>query len=572
MHQNKSLRSPLLQVNKTAMRKALLLVGGFVTFLGWANAQTQVDSLLNVLDRIIADRPTYIEVKEEKIQRIRQGLKTAQISTAETYLVNNDLFQEYKVYRFDSALHYVYANMQLSAAAQNPTWIEETRLNLSSILTSTGMYKESIENLHSIDTKTLPKSLLERYFIEYKLVYEGLHQYALDSKFGPEYLVKAKVYQDSLLGILDPSSTDYLLEKGLIYIQEGNLQKAEETYQDLCFNRLEPATSIYAKATATLANIYDKQGEKELQKKYLIESAMTDIQAVVKENVSLTNLAVELYQEEEIEWANRYIEYALADANFYNARQRKVQISKIYPIINDAYQLKEKKQKDTLRFYLGFITAISVLLIVALVAIYFQMQKLSRARQNLHELNQALHQVNNRLNESNQKLNESNEKLKEANFIKEEYIGHFLNQCSVYIDKLESYQKVVRKKVMTKELKALIKMTESKTFVESELKEFYSNFDRAFLRLYPNFVEEFNLLLGDGQQIIPKKGELLSTELRIFALIRLGISDSYKIAHFLRYSVNTIYNYRAQIKNKSTVERDHFENHVMSIGSFYNDN
>lgn len=554
------------------MRKAFLFVGIFVTLLGRANTQTKVDSLLNELDRIIADRPTYIEAKEEKIQSIRQEFKAAQISASETYLINNDLFQEYKVYRFDSALHYAYANMQLSEAAQNSTWVEETKLNLSSILTSTGMYKESIENLNSIDTKTLHSTLLERYYVESKLVYEGLHQYALDNKFGPTYLVKAKAYQDSLLGILDPSSNDYLLEKGLIYIQEGNLQRAKEIYQDLCFNRLKPGTSIYAKATATLANIYDKKGEKDLQKRYLIESAMTDIQAVVKENVSLTNLAVELYQEEEIERANRYIEYALADANFYNARQRKVEISKIYPIINDAYQLKEKKQKDTLRFYLGFITAISVLLIVALVAIYLQMQKLSRARQNLHELNQALQQVNHRLNESNQKLNESNEKLKEANFIKEEYIGHFLNQCSVYIDKLESYQKVVRKKVMTNELKALIKMTESKSFLESELKEFYSNFDRAFLRLYPNFVEEFNLLLGDGQQIAPKKGELLTTELRIFALIRLGISDSYKIAHFLRYSVNTIYNYRAQIKNKSTVERDHFESHVMSIGSFYNDN
>ncbi len=554
------------------MRKAFLFVGIFVTFLGWANAQTKVDALLNELDRIIADRPTYIEVKEDKIQGIRQKLKAAQISASETYLINNDLFQEYKVYRFDSALHYVYANLQLSEAAQNSTWIEETKLNLSSILTSTGMYKESIENLKSIDTETLHNSLMERYYVESKLVYEGLHQYALDNKFGPKYLVKAKAYQDSLLSILDPGSNDYLLEKGLIYLQEGDLQKAQETYQDLCFNRLEPATSIYAKATATLASIYAEKGEKDLQKRYLIESAMTDIQAVVKENLSLTSLAVELYQEEEIERANRYIEYALADANFYNARQRKVEISKIYPIINDAYQLKEKKQKDTLRFYLGFITAISVLLIVALVAIYFQMQKLSRARQNLHELNQALQQVNHRLNESNQKLNESNEKLKEANFIKEEYIGHFLNQCSVYIDKLESYQKVVRKKVMTKELNALIKMTESKSFLESELKEFYSNFDRAFLRLYPNFVEEFNSLLGDGQQILPKKGELLTTELRIFALIRLGISDSYKIAHFLRYSVNTIYNYRAQIKNKSTVERDHFENHVMSIGAFYNDN
>ena len=375
-----------------------------------------------------------------------------------------------------------------------------------------------------------------------------------------------------MLEVLTEQSNDYLLEVGLTHLADGRIAQAKEIYLDLCENKLQPASALYAKATATLAGIYAQQNEHIEQKQWLIRSTMSDIEAVIKENASLTNLAMQLYQEEEIERANNYIEYALADANFYNARQRKLEISKIYPIINEAYQRQEQQQQDKLRFYLGFITAISILLVITLSAIYLQMKKLSRARKNLHNLNTELSKVNKRLHESNHKLNESNEKLKEANYIKEEYIGHFLNQCSVYIDKLESYQKVVRKKVMTKELKALIKMTESKTFVESELKEFYANFDRAFLRLYPNFVDEFNSLLGENQKIVPKKGELLTTELRIFALIRLGISDSYKIAHFLRYSVNTIYNYRAQIKNKSTVERDHFENHIMSIGSFYNDN
>ncbi len=554
------------------MRFVSLIILLLVLILPPASASAEVDALLEELDEKLQNRDTYIEAKKSKIAGIQERLRTSTGDPEVVYNIQNELFTEYQVYHFDSALHYAYANIGLAHQLQKPAWETEAMLNLSSILTAAGMFKESIENLANINRQAIPATFLKRYFLEYKRAYEGLQLYASGDKFGPAYGQQARSFQDSLLRVLDEQSNDYLLELGLTYIAEGKLPQAKDIYLDLCKNRLEPASPLYAKATATLANIYAQQGENTAQKRWLVRSTMSDIEAVIKENASLTNLAMQLYQEGEIERANSYIEYALADANFYNARQRKVEISKIYPIINEAYQRQEQQQQDTLRFYLGFITAISILLIVALSAIYLQMKKLSRTRKNLHNLNTELSKVNKRLHDSNHKLNESNEKLKEANYIKEEYIGHFLNQCSVYIDKLESYQKVVRKKVMTKELKALIKMTESKTFVESELKEFYANFDRAFLRLYPNFVDEFNSLLGENQKIVPKKGELLTTELRIFALIRLGISDSYKIAHFLRYSVNTIYNYRAQIKNKSTVERDHFENHIMSIGSFYNDN
>ncbi|MEZ5039794.1 MAG: DUF6377 domain-containing protein [Saprospiraceae bacterium] len=547
------------------MLKTIFTFGVFLVWTSMAWGQSNLEALLNRLDKTIEASDAFIKAKETRIDSLRNLLEKPKSDLEDSYSLYNQLYEEYKAYRFDSALHYVYANIELSKALQKQDWMDKTKLNLSAILTTTGMYKESIDNLNSIEKNQLPAQLYWRYYLEHKLAYEALNQYALDGNYAPSYYLKANTYQDSLLQSLTPNSNDYLLESGVMLIKEGKLKQAEKIYLDLCLNRLKPATAIYAKATATLANIYEQEGEELLQKQYLILSAMADIQAVVKENASLTKLAIQLFEEGEIDRANRYIEYALADANFYNARQRKVEISKVYPIINRAYQLQIEKQKDTLRFYLLFITAISILLVITLIAIYLQNQKLYRTRQNLHQLNQELHQVNTRLNESNQRL-------QEANYIKEEYIGHFLNQCSVYIDKLESYQKVVRKKVMTKELNALMKMTDSTTFMDAELKEFYANFDRAFLRLYPDFVNEFNSLLDKNQQIVLKNGELLTTELRIFALIRLGINDSYKIAHFLRYSVNTIYNYRAQIKNKSSVERDHFEHHVMNIGSFYNDN
>lgn len=559
------------------------------------STQDNLDSLLHLLDQTIQIRDTFINQKEARINQLRASLVHSSISDEKTYRINNQLFEEYKVYRFDSALHYVYTNTELAESLQKQEWINETKLQLSAILTATGMYKESIENLDSIEKNQLPEKLIDQYYLEYKLVYEALHQYALDEKYAPTYYFKAKNYQDSLLNALSLQSVDYLLELGLIHVGNDKLKQAEEIYLDICQNRLKPDTALYAKATGTLARIYEQQGKVLLQKKHLVRSAITDIKMVVKENASLTNLAGLLYQEGQIERANRYIEYALEDANFYNARLRKIEISKAYPIINGAYQLHNEKQTNALRFSITIITAISILLFIALAYIFMQMKKLSRARKELFQLNQELQQVNGRLkelndqlvatnqqmkatnqqlHETNEELNAANHKLQEANFIKEEYVGHFLNQCSVYIDKLESYQKIARKKILTKQLNQLLKMTEPDELLKAELKEFYHNFDTAFLHIYPNFVAEFNALLHENQQIELKTNELLNTELRIFALIRLGINDSHKIASFLRYSPNTIYNYRAQIKNKSYIDRDQFEQYIMSIGAYnsYSDN
>ncbi len=566
-------------------------------------SQVNIDSLLNELDQAIVKQDTYIAAKEFEIDALKKQLQTTNGLSIEAYHLNNRLYEHYKQYNFDSALHYIYANLDLAATLNSPNKIAESKLDLSAILTTTGMPHEAIENMQTIQKNQLVKNGLYDYYYTYKQAYQKLYEYTLNEKFAPDYRLKTKLYQDSLLQSVAPDSDSYLLEAGFLAFEEGSLEKAEQIYLDLCNNRLTYGTAIYARVAGTLASIYEQKGQKRLQKKYLILSAISDIQAVVKENASLTSLAMLLYQEGEINRANRYIEYALEDANFYNARLRKIEISKVYPIINNAYQLQIEKQKNELRFALTGITAISLLLIIALAYIYLQMRKLAQARKNLHnlnqglanantqlnELNQTLQSTNEQLSESNQQLNLSNERsntlnqelqqsnerlnklnkeLQEANYIKEEYIGHFLNQCAAYIDKLENYRKIVRNKVLTKQYNHLVKLTEPNSFIKTELKDFYNSFDNAFLRLYPDFVDKFNALLEENKPVSPKKGELLNTELRIFALIRLGISDSHKIANFLRYSVNTIYNYRAKIKNKSAVKREQFEEYVMGIGAF----
>jgi len=243
----------------------------------------------------------------------------------------------------------------------------------------------------------------------------------------------------------------------------------------------------------------------------------------------------------------------MEDAQFYNNRLRILQISQKLPIILHAYQQKSEKEKHSLALSLQIISLLSILTILLLLYLYKQMRVVKKSRQELHILNE--------------KLNSLNNKLYDANMTKEEYVGLFMDLCSTYIDKLDKYRETVKRKIMAKQIDDLYKMTNSTRAIEVELDNFFLHFDTAFLSLYPTFVEDMNRLLTEEGKIKIKKGELLNTELRIFALIRLGIKDSSKIAAFLRYSPQTIYNYRTKVKNKSAIDRESFENQVMEIGN-----
>jgi hypothetical protein len=243
-----------------------------------------------------------------------------------------------------------------------------------------------------------------------------------------------------------------------------------------------------------------------------------------------------------------------------------VEISRILPVISESFRIKNERQQHQLRRYALVITILAVLLILASLFLFGQMKRLSRARLSLQEANTRMNRLHEDLIKANSQLKLLNHELLESNRTKEEHIGFFLNLCSTYIDKLDDFRKFVHRKVTSGQNEDLFKATKSNHFFDSELKEFHSNFDNTFLHLFPNFVEQFNALLLENERIEIKNDELLTTELRIFALIRLGITDSSKIASFLRYSVNTIYNYRTRIRNKALMPRDDFERRVKTIG------
>lgn len=530
------------------------------------DAQQTLESLLRDLDVAIENSEQYEKEKIQRITLMKDGLKAHELSPEEEYRINLRLYNEYEAYICDSARHYINRNIDIATRLDNREWLDESKLKKAHILATSGLYAEGVRLLETIEKQYLSERLLVDYYMAFENIYLYHAEYAQDDEYRPEYLDKMNRYRDSVLLVVPEGSYQYVIVRAPQFIDRQQPEQAEILLQD-CMRKTASDTREYAILTSILAFTYQMSNRLELQKMSLTESAIADIKGVVKENNSLRALSELLYEEGALDRANKYMKKSMADASFYNARLRNVQASKMLPVIDYAYQLEKEMQRRKLQIFLGVISILSLFLIVAVGYVIRQLKKLAKARREVVHANRELQKLNADLVEANRRQKQTNDSLTEANCIKEEYIGRFLGQCSAYIDKLETYRRMLNKKAASGKVEELYKTLKSSQFIEDELKEFYHNFDNSFLSIFPDFVECFNRLLPEGEQIVPKQGERLTTELRIFALIRLGITDSAKIASFLRYSITTIYTYRSKLKNKS-LYRDNLEEQVMKIGSF----
>ncbi|UMB54334.1 DUF6377 domain-containing protein [Lutibacter sp. A64] len=537
-----------------------------VFFSQFLTAQKEIDSLLLVLDKTMENRNEYDLQKELHINNLVDLLKDESLTLEQIYHINNNIIYEYESYSFDETLSYIEQNISIANNLKNQLFIDESRLNLAKLLASSGRDKEAYDILNDIDRVHLDDKLLNSYYNNYKKVYLDLSFYSLANENKEKYSNYYKAYTDSLFNRLDPSTEEYLA------IVETKFRDNRQLLESLKVNSRRLAmtnmgTRTYSLVTFERSLSYELELNTVEQKKQLILSAISDIQAAVKDNASLTTLALLLFEENDIDRAHKYINFSFEDANFYNSRLRFIIISNILPVITKAYQERSEIQRAKLQNLLIAISILGVILLLTVFYIFQQVKRLSRARNELLQVNEQLNKLNIKLNSTNKKLEKLNEDLSESSLVKEHYIGTFLSIQSNYIDKLDAYRKMVKRHITTKKVADLFEKTKSKQLIDDELKLFYKNFDDTFLHIYPNFVEKLNELLIDEGKITPKNKGFLNTELRIFALVRLGITDSSKIAKLLRYSVNTIYNYRVKVKNNAAVPRDNFENEVMKIGA-----
>lgn len=531
-----------------------------------AFAGESLDSLLNVLDKTIKEADTYVQIKENKLHELKKKARKTPPFSVERYHLNNDIYLEYKAYSSDSALHYLNENMLLARQLNDKERELKIQLELSYLLSSIGMYMEAADILNLIDRQTLPSSLLGYYYTCYEHVYfEAGAAQPRYKMFASRYAKLSHAYRDSMQVTLDPSSATYL------WLRETQLREAGKYDEALEFSdrRLAEAsfgTPQYALVAYQRFRLFESMGKKDEHLYYLVLSAISDVRSAIKEQSSLMVLAQELNSKGDLKRAYDYINFSWEISQFYKTRLRSWMNITPLSMINGNYQDIIKQQNRELLIYITCVALLALLLVIALIYIYRQMKALSIAKKGLQEVNERLFSLNEELEEVNCHLRSTNLELSESNLIKEAYIARFFKLCSVYVDRLQAYRKLVNKKLQRGQVAELLKMTHlSNDIVTVEVQELYANFDSAFLHLFPNFVESLNALLLPEEQIVLKPDELLKTELRIFALIRLGIKDSSQIAELLHYSVNTIYNYRSRVKTKARVSRDDFEDLVAKI-------
>ena len=547
------------------MKRFLLIIilSVFIIPKLWSKAET--DSIFNVLSQAMREKKTYMVEKEQRINDIKKLLETPDLSDYQIYSIYSQLHSEYNTYKVDSAVFYGEQKLINAERLKNIEYIYNTKLDLSFSYWLEGRYLEALNLLNNLNRKAfdgLPEQLLINYYESYKRLYL---YYASGDKDNYYYSL-SNLYRDSLLKIVPGDSQSFRVLMAEKLTDEGDFRKAEQLLFEI-LKTSNPEARDDAIFNSILAGIYKQEGNRELEKICYALSAICDIKNAVKENASMMSLALILYEEGDIDNAYKCLKSSFEDAVFCNARFRSFEISKIFPIIDSDYQERTAKQKNELQKYLIAVSLLSLFLIISMVSVYRQMKRVAGIRRELSRTNIKLNDLNHDLQDSNNQLMTVNHELTETNRVKEAYLGKFIDLCSGYIEKLDNYRRTLNKTANSGKIEELLKALKSSQFIEDELSDFHTNFDETFLRIYPTFIADFNALFPEEEKQAVKPGELLNTELRVYALIRLGIIDSAKIAVFLRYSITTIYTYRSKLKNKSLFP-ENLEEQVMKIGSF----
>lgn len=537
--------------------KRYLLPGVLTLLVLLSGCTTNSADKYKELDQALSLRPEYSAHKEARIDSLKR-LIYPQMDNDKLFQLYNNIYKEYHTYRFDSAMHYVDKAAEVAQRMGNAAYRDLSTIHRSILLSTSGYFSESIHNLEQINSHTLDDELRAEYYTACEWAYSMWAEYSADQVYAPEYYRKEMLYQDSLANILPEGSSFHHYWKAENLYRHKQYAEAKTHYEQALVGT--PINiRLYAMTTFGLALIYSQLGEWDKYEEYLIKAAISDQVCPLKENLALQELALFIFDDGkgDMARANRYLGYSMEDAQFYNNRLRMLEIAQKFPSIVLSYQQQNLSKSRRLQASLISISLLSVGLLISLFYIRSQMRQLHRKRKTLADMNEELKHLNG-------ELKHLNEELVTTNHTREEYVSLFMDLCAAYIDKLNKYQDLVKRKVKAKQTDDLLKLVNATRLSEADAKEFFVNFDTAFLNLYPDFIEAFNALLREGEGITPKRGEILNTELRIFALIRMGVKDSSKIATLLFYSPQTIYNYRSAVKSRAKSKED-FEKQVEKL-------
>ena len=546
------------------MKRSLLYIL-FLLLPTTLSAGSKTQQLRQKLDNLLEQRNALIDNKNKDINRLKKNLTTSE-NTLKRLQTYEQLFEEYYVFQFDSAMTYLNKGIKLAKETQNTYYYNSNTISKAELLSIGGLYNEAIHEIEQVDTTVLDKAQHFEYYFSLFRIHTYWADFCNDKTYTPTHRLKAQEYLKKAMPFCDETAKTYEYYLGEYAVFVLNNPQAARAHYVKAIKQLPPNSRFYAMSCFALSGSYGNEGNTEKQEEFLLLSSIADIENCTMENFALQNLAMYIFEhnKDELDLAQQYIQTALEDAHFYNNRLRIIEISSKLPVIVSSYQ-QTLNQRNKVQ--MTAIIVISLLLLFLLSAVFYivkQTKRLSLQQQELQKNNNQLSELNRQQKELNTQLHGLNALLVDTNSKRERLAKLYIDLCAKYIARLKKQQTLVKRKIKANQTTELLSQLSSERLSEEDAATFLSRFDKAFLDLYPDFTEELNSLLLPEGQIQNKSTDELTTEQRIMALIRLGVKESAEIADLLFYSPQTIYNYRSVLKGKA-INKETFEEEVMKL-------
>lgn len=543
------------------------------------NSGLSTQQLLDSLDSSLGKSAAYTAEKERRISSLRRRLSQT-ANPEQRFWICRNLVDEYSSYNSDSALHYIDASTAVGRQAGRREWIDEMNLNRAYIYAATGLLSEAESALNEVDPRQMTPALATEYYNRLLFVLTHKDQYLGKNSLTRPYSERAKAMLDSVSRLMQPSDPQYIWFLAWRSMTDPAKTReaipvVEKALESSTYSTREEAMNAWI-----LSRLYELNGNSDMMMRYLILSAIADVRTSNKEIASLEEISNRLYQSNDLERANDYISHCLQLANDYKSRVRVGRLADLQYHITKAYSQRNDRQRRKLNVYFIIALVFAAGLAVAMLFLYKQNRRIHRSKTELDRSNAQLNSKVEELSQTRRQLKEANDRLETlyrnvrdeagelaaGNDAKERYIADIFAICSDYISKLDEFRRNIYRKIVAHNFDEVKELTKSHELSHGEIKELYQNFDSIFLKVYPNFVDDFNTLLRPDERVAMKKPGVLTTELRIYALVRLGINDSVKIARFLHCSTQSVYNARMKMRNKSDISKEQFAEAVRRLG------
>lgn len=517
------------------------------------------NQLYKQLDAALAQRAHYVELKEKSLNEIKQGAKYV-TSNEDKLKLYEQLANEYKAYEYDSAMTYVNKGLILAQKSNNIFFNKRFQLSQTRLLITRGFYAEAKEILQKIEPKEEPRDYQFLYYYTMYGLYNNWSTYCENNEFSKNYDLKKVEYLKKAIELSPKKDAFYYYLMGELYYfsNHPNNNKTIQYYKK-ALSMEKTNSRLHAMTAFALSEVYQKANNLELMEHYLLVAAISDVTSATKENVALQDIALFIYKHKtrSLNKAQEYINLSLEDAYTYKSRLRRIEISSKLQLITNAYTDDIKTTNRLLN--IALLVIILLLLGVGISSLFIRKKnrllkqkkdEISATSDKMEKLNGQLHLINDELKDTNQK--------------RERLVKVYIDLCYKNIERNSKLRTLAVRKIKANQSKELLSLLSSSTNTEKENKEFLTEFDKAFLSLYPTFVSELNQQLTESAHIQLKENGEMPPILRVCALLRLGITESSKIAGILSYSPQTVYNYRSILKNNA-IDKEHFEENVLKL-------